>query len=80
MREHQLTLVGCEEGDWHGIYVDGKLHNQNHSLNARLFSEIISKYQYFERLIEKMTLSSKQMDELGGILPYKFEHILEIVK
>lgn len=80
MKEHQLTIVGCEDGDWYGIYVDGKLYDQNHSLDARLFSEIISKYRYFEHLTERMTLSSEQMDELGNILPYKLEHILEIIK
>ena len=34
MVKDKIVLVGGEDGDWEGLYVNGKLKAENHSLSA----------------------------------------------
>lgn len=35
IKKQEVTLVSALSGDWVGLYVDGELRAQNHSLRAR---------------------------------------------
>jgi len=80
MAEVVLTIVGCERGDWYGIYVNGKLFTEGHDLTQSDFCELISKYQHFDSEIGKLDIVDKQMDELGGTFPYTFEELLNVIE
>ena len=45
----KVKIVGTESGDWHVLYVDGKLACQNHSIKPRDICEALNiKCEYAE--------------------------------
>lgn len=41
-KQPKITLVGVEEGDWIGLYIDGKLVRDGHSIDERMMLEFLS--------------------------------------
>ena len=75
MKEVSLTFISCESGDWEGLYVDGVLFEQGHSITTNDFLELISKYRHFSGVINTYELTDQQMEELGFLLPEKLNEI-----
>ena len=59
----KIDLVSDEQGDWIGIYVDGKLKSENHSLLPSDILEALNlKHNHYEIPID-------------GSLPFEFNKI-----
>lgn len=41
-----ITIVNSESGDWTGLYINGKIKDQGHSISLRNFMEYLSKDGY----------------------------------
>lgn len=70
-----LTYVTNTDGDWEGIYIDGKLHHEAHSIPAYVWfavTGICSDRSEFE-------VKSEWLEEQGDTFPNKFEDIPEEV-
>ena len=77
--ENKLTFVGTEEGDWEGIYVNGNLFEERHSLSKTDYMHLISQFKAFSSEIEEYTLTEDQIEELGGTFPIDIEDLEEMI-
>jgi hypothetical protein len=70
----KVIYVKDEGGDWAGLYIDGELDDQNHSLDVGMVLEAL----YDRGLIEyeSYIVPEEAWDELGH-LPDEFEDIPE---
>lgn len=74
--ERDIKLVRNEDGDWEGLYIDGVLVRENHSLNV---------VDVLDDLVELKILTGydvaivdeEDMELLGGSLPNDFEDIIK---
>ena len=49
----EIVFVWGDEGDWSGLYVDGKLEHEDHSLEADLvLKKLGMKYKEFEAKVD----------------------------
>jgi hypothetical protein len=63
-----ITIIGCESGDWEGLYVNGILHYEGHSIYARDFIDLIKKFKVFKD-VECFEITDEHMEELGASFP-----------
>lgn len=65
----RIDHITTEDGDWEGIYVNGVLKEENHSLAT---------FQVLESLglpFNKRELTGNEMDALGNSLPKLIEEL-----
>jgi len=69
-----IRFVESTDGDWIGMYVDGKLKRQNHNLSAK---DAIFALGYTYKAI---VLTEKEFDMVGGECPKTYKEAIEIKK
>lgn len=69
-----VTIVGCESGDWSGLYVDGVLECEGHQIYERDYIELIRKYKVFKD-VACFQITGEHMDSLGSNFPNKLEDV-----
>lgn len=69
---HQIVVVGCEGGDWEGVYLDGALSEEGHSHIAGHSLPGLCKRLGVDFC--RVTVSNEWM-EWAGNLPAKFSDI-----
>jgi hypothetical protein len=69
-----VKLIHVHTDDWEGIYVDGLINTQNHSLNSSDWIDVISWHQLFQEEIERYYVNYEYM-EYAGEFPSRFENI-----
>lgn len=68
-----LTLVKSDDGDWEGLYFDGCLCDENHSLNAPDVLEVVQQYICTET--EVIVIDSEWLINESGLLPARLTEI-----
>lgn len=79
MEGKEITIVSCESGDWCGLYVEGVLEIEGHSLLKEDFINLIRKYKVFKDVIH-FVISEEHMEWLGGNFPSKLQDVNYIDK
>jgi hypothetical protein len=74
METHDVILISCESDDWEGIYVDGFLLDEGHSLSNSHFISLIRTYKNFNS-IEQKWITDEGMDEVGCSFPTQYNDI-----
>jgi len=69
-----VTVIGCESGDWSGLYVDGVLECEGHSIYERDYINLIRKYKVFKD-VDCFEISDEHMEWLGCNFPNKLEEV-----
>lgn len=69
-----IRVVATEYGDWEGLYINGELVYENHSISIYDGLILLKEHGIIED-IGKAYLSEKNMEEFGGELPNSFEEI-----
>lgn len=79
MESVSLTHVSVESGDWEGIYINGKLEVEGHSIAVSDFLSIISEYKSFG-FVTSIEVSDENMEKLGYILPSTIDELSKVCK
>jgi hypothetical protein len=69
-----VLIISTDDGDWEGIYVDGILFEEGHSLSNKDFINLINRFKNFEK-VEQKWISSKEIEKLGGSFPAELSDI-----
>lgn len=69
-----VTIITCESGDWEGLYVDGVLYTEGHSIRLHEFVDLVREYKNFSN-IKWYHISDVHMEWLGNSLPVKLEDV-----
>lgn len=69
-----VTIIGCESGDWKGLYVNGILQYEGHNIYARDFIDLIRKFKVFKG-VECFEISNEYMEELGSCFPHSLRDV-----
>lgn len=70
----KVVYVRDEGGDWAGLYIDGELEDQNHSLDVGMVLDTLYERGLIE--YESFMVPEEAWDDLGQ-LPDEFEDIPE---
>lgn len=71
----KVVIAIVDDGDWEGLYVNGELENQGHSIGSHGFIELINKYKTFES-VESVYVTEEFVENLGGF-PADIEIVLD---
>lgn len=76
----KITLISSPAGDWEGLYIDGVLIEQNHSLSISFVIGAISEiFNYSPSPIDEITFEDKEANQewLDKIrhLPYELNEV-----
>lgn len=74
MEGYLMTIINCESGDWEGLYVNGILQYEGHSINARDFINLIRKYKVFKD-VQCFEISDEHMEKLGSSFPHNLRDV-----
>ncbi|TCJ00008.1 hypothetical protein [Cytobacillus praedii] len=74
MEGYSLTLVRSDDGDWEGLYVDGILDIEGHSLSNYDWIDLITRHNYIVS-IEQFYINGELLEEIGASFPYKLSEI-----
>jgi hypothetical protein len=66
-------LVFVQTDDWQGFYVNGKLHNEGHKMEASDWLELLRESRYFTS-IESFWVNEEYMHDLGNF-PERFSDL-----
>lgn len=73
----KLIIASSEDGDWEGLYINGELVEEGHSLNWR---RVISKHflgdSFYIESMEDIEVKGKWLSEEGSF-PILLEELLE---
>jgi hypothetical protein len=61
--EPEVRYVTCESGDWCGLYINGKLVTQGHSIGTREILELLLDNVYLTEYTDA------DMEEMGNSFP-----------
>lgn len=75
MPKASLIICNSECGDWSGLYVNGKLFHEGHSLDEQIWCDLIINYKEFTGTIDCYWFDEDSMIELGDRFPDSFEDI-----
>jgi hypothetical protein len=64
---NRITIVRNDEGDWVGVYIDGELKYENHSIRNEELLDIIG--------IEYDSINDLNLDQYGNHLPQQLSEI-----
>ncbi|MBM7598232.1 hypothetical protein JOC34_000589 [Virgibacillus halotolerans] len=67
------TITVVTGDDWSGVYIDGLLDREGHSIDCSDMLEIIDSYKCFKNVAD-YEIDLEYLEDLGS-LPYKFEDI-----
>lgn len=79
MSENNLVIVKTENGDWEGIYVNGTLFTEGHSLSTDDYCDLISMYKTFNPDIKRIEVTMEQMEEFAGYFPNDYKELEKIL-
>jgi hypothetical protein len=71
MEGPKVVLVGCEAGDWEGIYVDGTLAREGHKLEVWDVLEALG----LSDKVESKDCTDENMEDMGWSLPAKLKDL-----
>lgn len=74
MERYKLTLVRSDDGDWEGIYVNGVLHIEGHSLISRDWVDLLSECKNISE-VDYFVIEGKCLEEIGASLPHYLSDI-----
>lgn len=60
-----ITIVGCESGDWEGVYCNGELIEQTHRVPLWMFLRELAGRGLLS--YEHVTLTDEAMEEIGHL-------------
>lgn len=74
MKAVTVVVIGCESGDWYGLYVDEVLEYEGHQIYGMNYVDLIRKYKSFEKVL-CFEISDEHMEWLGHSFPKKLEDV-----
>jgi len=74
MKEVSLIIVADEFGEWEGIYANGWLFAEGHSISMVDWIDLIKAYRYFSGDVKIYEVASEWLEKEGS-LPVIFEEI-----
>lgn len=73
-KENHIITVYCD--DWEGVYINGEIEYESHSVGSFAWTTIISKYQHFNSDIKSFEVDFDYMSDRGN-LPHYFKELEE---
>lgn len=74
-QKNRVAIVNFDSGDWEGIYVNGILEYEGHSIPTHILLHIMVKYQAFDDEYDSYWIANTDGLEVSSPLPDKFEDI-----
>lgn len=68
------SLIICDCDDWEGIYINGRLEYEGHTIHNGIWIGLINKYGAFRQNVKSYWISEDYLHDRGS-LPDKFEDI-----
>lgn len=74
MADVKITFVSAEAGDWVGMYIDGKLVDEGHSIPPHRILNAMARCFEFQH--EHIECSDKTFEESGGSMPKRLSEVI----
>ncbi len=76
-----VTLVNNAEGDgdWEGLYIDGMLIDEGHSLSLYAVLEELANRKAPITSLLKICLGDQQMETLGNSCPFSLDEVVTVL-
>jgi len=69
MKPAEITIVCVESGDWVGLFVNGELFCDGHSLTDRDWTDVIERFGCFDQNVDSFEISDEHIESLGASFP-----------
>ena len=66
----KFMIVGCEAGDWEGLYIDGKLVEEGHKIHRDTI------FEHLGINADYSCASDNAMDKMGCSFPEKLDEVI----
>ena len=75
----KVFYVSCNEGDWCGLYLNGKLFHEGHSISAHEWMLMIESLASNGEYYDADNKFGENLDAFGGHFPQELEDLLEYI-